>query len=651
MGKKFYITTPLYYINGVPHVGHTYTTVIADAIARYKRMCGEEVCLLTGTDEHGLNIERAARRRGITPKKLADINAAAFKEAWRKLGLRYDRFIRTTEERHYRAVADIFREINRQGFIYQGQYSGYYCVRCEAYVPEGERTCPDCGRPTEFMTEDSYFFRLSAFQQKLLDLYEKHPDFVIPTTRMNEIISFVKGGLKDLSISRTSFRWGIPIPEDEQHIFYVWFDALSGYLSGVGYGSQVEEFGNFWPADVQLIGKDILRFHAVYWPAFLLAAGMEPPRQLLVHGWWTVEGEKMSKSRGNFITAEELIEQLRPDYVRYFLLRELPIGADGNFSYQGLLSRINSDLANDLGNLASRTLKMIDNYCGGRMPEGGHLEGREVFLELGSTTLRDRSARTIEAYRKNFERYEINKALDPVWELVSAVNKYIVVNEPWAMAQDSAKKPQLDAVLYNSAEALRIIAVLLSPVIPDGAASILEQLGVSASPDAQSISGLGWGGLKPGTQIGAVEAVYPRLNPKEFLGRLEARKQQAQGEPVRAEGSNEMSQDSERIAIDDFTRVEMRVGKVISAERVAKSEKLVKLQVDIGTETRQVVAGIAREYPPEDLPGRLVVVVANLKPTKLMGIESNGMIVAASEGGTPVLATFIEPVEVGSRLR
>ena len=646
MGKNFYITTPLYYINGVPHVGHTYTTVIADAIARYERMCGEKVCLLTGTDEHGLNIERAARQQGVTPQQLADTNAGAFKEAWKKLGLSYDRFIRTTEERHYRAVAEIFQQINRQGFIYQGQYSGYYCVRCEAYVPEGERTCPDCGRPTEFMTEDSYFFKLSAFQQELLDFYEKNPDFVVPTTRMNEIVSFVKGDLKDLSISRTSFRWGIPIPENEEHIFYVWFDALSGYLSGVGYGSQTEEFGNFWPADVQLIGKDILRFHAVYWPAFLLAAGMELPRQLLVHGWWTVEGEKMSKSRGNFITAEELMELLRPDYVRYFLLRELPIGADGNFSYQGLLSRINSDLANDLGNLASRTLKMIDNYCGGKIP------GLDPKVETAEAeeTLEVQSNRTIRAYQKNFERYEINKALDHVWKLVSAVNKYIVVNEPWAMAQDASRKQALDTVLYNSAETLRIIAVLLSPVIPDGAASILTQLGIGGR-DAQRISGLAWGGLKPGTQIGAVGAVYPRLNPEEFLGRVEARKQQARGEPVRAEGSNEMGQDSGRITIDDFAKVEMRVGKVISAERVAKSEKLVKLQVNIGTETRQVVAGIAREYPPQDLPGRLVMVVTNLKPTRLMGIESNGMIVAASEGGRPVLATFTEPVEVGSRLR
>lgn len=652
VNKKFYLTTPLYYINGVPHVGHTYTTVIADAIARYKRMCGLDVCFLTGTDEHGLNIERAARQQGVEPRQLADTNSAVFEKAWRRLGLSFDRFIRTTQAHHYQAVAGIFHRINARGLIYPGQYSGYYCVRCEAYAGDEQVPCPICGRATELVKEETYFFRLSAFQDQLLGFYDKNPDFVTPSSRMNEIVSFVRGGLKDLSISRTSFRWGVPFPGDEKHIFYVWFDALTGYLSGIGYASEPEMFQACWPADVQLIGKDIWRFHAVYWPAFLLAAGLEPPRQLLVHGWWTVDGEKMSKSRGNFITAEELIDLLRPDYIKYFLLRELPVGGDGDFSYQALVHRINSDLANDLGNLSSRTLKMIENFFEGSIPQPG-------APEAGDEELRKLAEDVIERYRQDFERLQINKAIDDAWELVSAVNKYIVVHEPWALARDASQRGRLGSVLYNSAEALRISAVLLGPVIPDGTAAILKQLGISEPLDAQRIDALGWGQLAAGGAIGAWEAVYPRIDVGEFLARVGSyRGEQGEGseapesQRVQAPAPVSAAQESgNRITLEDFARVEMKVGKILAAERVPKSEKLVKLQVDIGNETRQVVAGIGKEYPPEALAGRLVVVVTNLQPTKLMGVESDGMIVAASEKGRPVLATFTEPVETGTRLK
>ena len=637
MGKKFYLTTPLYYVNGVPHVGHAYTTIVANAIARYKRLCGLDVCALTGTDEHGLKIERAARDQGLEPKQLTDKFAAAFSDAWSRLGLKFDALIRTTDPRHAEAVGEIARRIRDNGFIYLGEYSGNYCVSCEAYAPEGEKTCPDCGRATEFMTEASYFFRLTDFQQKLLRFYESNPDFVVPQTRMNEIVSFVKGGLRDISVSRTSFRWGIPIPEDPQHIFYVWFDALTGYLSGIGFPSDDEAFSQRWPADVQLIGKDILRFHAVYWPAFLMAAGLEPPRRILVNGWWTVDGEKMSKSRGNFITVEELSQKLPPDYIKYFLLREIPIGGDGDFSYAALVNRINSDLANDVGNLANRTLKMIENYFDGVIPERDLAEG-------GDEELIRFCQETVELFRENFDRLQISKSLENVWELVSVSNRYLVANEPWSLAREKEKVKRLASVLYNSAETIRIIALLLSPIVPDGSAAILAQLGLQEPVESMRADALRWGGLKPGTHIGKVEGVFPRLELEALTAVEEKQDPPAMPEQVAAPKSS-------TIGIEDFARVEMRVGRIIAAERVPKSKKLLKLMVDLGSEQRQVVAGIGEAYEPEGLPGRLVAVVANLKPAKLMGVESNGMIVAASDGGRPVLVSFTEEVALGTRLR
>ncbi len=638
MSKKFYLTTPLYYVNGMPHVGHVYTTVIADAIARYKRLCGLKVCALTGTDEHGLKIERAAREQEMSPQELTDKYAGEFKKTWTTLGIEFDEFIRTTEARHSVAVGEIAKRIKESGFIYLGEYSGNYCVSCEAYVPEGEKSCPDCGRATEFMTEESYFFKLSLFQEKLLSFYESNPTFVMPQTRMNEITSFVKGGLRDISISRTSFSWGIPIPDDEKHIYYVWFDALTGYLSGIGFGSDESKFNKAWPADVQLIGKDILRFHAVYWPAFLMAAGLEPPRHILVNGWWTVNGEKMSKSRGNFIGADELAEKLPADYIRYFLLREIPIGGDGDFSYEAFVKRVNSDLANDIGNLASRTLKMIQNYFDGEIPEPGASEG-------GDGELISFSKETVELYRKNFDNYEISKGLENVWELISATNRYLVANEPWKLARDQGKKERLATVLYNAAETIRILAAMLSPIIPDGAVSILRQLGVKTDLESIGLSSLLWGSLKVGSKIGEVEPVYPRLDLGDF----------GMESPAKAEAKVERKpasiKESPLISIEDFAKVEMRVGKIVKAEKVPKSSKLLRLIVDLGDEKRQVVAGIGEAYEPKTLKGRLVAVVTNLKPAKLMGVESNGMVVAASDEGNPVLVTFNEDVTLGARLR
>ncbi len=645
MSKKFYLTTPLYYVNGVPHVGHLYTTVIADAIARYKRMNGFEVCALTGTDEHGLKIERAALEVGLKPQELADRYSKAFQVAWKRFGLNFDEWIRTTEKRHFKAVRQLFQKIEQNGFTYLGEYSGFYCVSCEAYVPEDAETCPDCGRQTEFMTEKSYFFKLSAFEEKLLNFFDDNPDFVIPATRMNEIVSFVKGGLRDFSISRTSFKWGIPVPSDPQHIFYVWFDALTGYLSGIGYGSDDAAFQERWPADVQLIGKDILRFHAVYWPAMLMAAGLEPPRHVLSNGWWTVNGQKMSKSKGNFITADDLADILPADYIKYFLIREIPIGGDGDFSLRAVVQRVNSDLANDIGNLTSRTLKMIETYFDGRIPQKGDVEG-------GAGEMIRFSQETIELYRQNFDRLHISKALDNVWELISAANKYIVANEPWALAKEHSKRERLGTVLYCAAETVRVVAVLLGPIVPDGASAILRQLGVKKPLSKHGISDLSWGGLTAGGKIGKLKSVFPRLDPAKIsIGSESAAEEETP--PVETGGEEDASttEDGLRISLDDFARVEMRVGRILSAEPVPRSSKLLKIQVDLGEEERQVVAGIAKAYRPDDLKGKLVAVVTNLEPAKLMGVESNGMIVAAAEGDRPVLVTFTEEVAPGTRLK
>jgi len=642
MSKNYYLTTPIYYVNAAPHIGHAYTTIVADTIRRLKRMQGYNAILTTGTDEHGQKVERAAKATGKSPKEFTDLISTEFREQWRQLGLQIDRFQRTTNESHHKVVQDLFQRCLRNGYIYKGSYTGQYCVYDELYVSDAKPgdPCPDCGRPTETVTEENFFFKLSAFQDKLLKLYEESPDFIRPESRRNEVISFVSKGLSDLSISRTTIKWGIPVPAEGNHVFYVWFDALSTYMSAVA-GERL------WPADLHLIGKEILRFHAVYWPAFLMAAELPLPKQVFAHGWLLFEQDKMSKSRGNIVRATPIQQVVGVEGLRYFLLREIVFGQDGNFSYDALVGRYNSDLANGLGNLASRTLTMIHQYRGGAVPEK---PGSPIFAVKAKQTIED----TLAA----FERFEFSKGLESVWGLLSFVDKFIVQSTPWALATKSDPDSQatVDSVLYTSAEVLRIACVLLAPVLPDSTAKIWRQLGMQQALDAVDLNGLAWGQLTPGQRVGEVSPVFPRIDATQAIAKMRQLEQEETARQNVLLGKKEAAgaaPESERIPIEDFVKVDMRVGVVVSAERVKGADKLLHMQVDIGeAKPRSIVAGIAEAYSPESLTGRKVAIVANLQPRKLRGIPSDGMIVAASrEGEKPVLIGFLEDVPVGARLK
>jgi methionyl-tRNA synthetase len=670
MAKKFYITTPIYYVNARPHIGHAYTTIACDTVARRQRMMGFDTYFLTGTDEHGQKIERAAQAAGKTPQQFSDEVSAEFRSLWDRMGLTYDDYIRTTSDRHKQGVQAIWRQLLEKGFIYKGHYTGQYCVFDEMYVdtPPGV-PCPECGRPTETVKEENYFFKLSAFADKLLRLYADQPDFIQPETRRNEVISFVRSGLRDLSVSRSTFSWGIPVPNDPKHVIYVWFDALANYITALGYGSaDAAKYERYWPADLQMIGKEIVRFHCVYWPALLMATGLPLPKSIVAHGWLLFEESKMSKSRGNIVRAETILEVLGNDALRYFLLREIVFGQDGSFSFDALVQRYNSDLANGLGNLASRTLTMITRYFGGEVPypsATSHTAADQAIAETARNVIAE--------FNAQFEQYQFSKALEVAWTLVASVDKYIVENEPWTLGekQDEDSCARLATVLYTAAEALRIVTALAHPVIPEATAKIWTQIGLG---DIKSLvlSELQWGQLSLGTKLGPVQAVFPRadksaverMQKMEDEGRIVPAATGAQPAPVAVKTGATLAAEPAvvqvpkpaatdgKITIDDFAKVELRVALVKVAEKVKGADKLLRLEVDLGTEVRQIVAGIAEAYAPESLIGRKVVIVANLAPRKLRGLESNGMIVAASpEGGKAVLAGFLEDVPVGTRLK